>query len=166
MSISRLERIDRYGHCVFCTKNMIVKRVVDGKVIDMFTPDHDHTEFMLDSGSIMKVCMCKKCKENVDLSRPVIHKMIMDAVQRGWELETKTLIASEAHPDWTEEFGAKYLETMAKLNIDCHSSNMDKNALEVRRKELINPDVEEIKVEVTAEDIKKEEVSIVFDSNT
>ncbi len=136
MSITRLERIDKYGHCVFCTKNMIVKRVVDGKVIDMFTPDHDHTDFMLNTGSMMKVCMCKKCKKEIDLSIPMIHKMIMDAVQRGWELETKSLIASEAYPDWTEEFGKKYLEKMSTLNIDCHASDMDKSSMEVRSKEL------------------------------
>ncbi len=158
MSISRLERIDRYGHCVFCTKNMIVKRVVDGKVISMFTPDHGHTEFLLDTGSRMRVCICKKCKAKVDFSDPVIQKMIMDAVQRGWELETKTLIADDSKPEWTEEFGKKYLETMSKLNIDCHSENLDKPALDARIKQILNPVVEEIKEEVTKEDILEAEV--------
>src|SRR4051812_32069688 len=115
------DNIDRFGHCVVCHRCLITKRVVDGKVIEMFTPDHGHTEFLLNNGSRMQVCICRGCKENIDLSKPAIQEMVMAAVQKGWELETKILVADEKLPDWTEEFGKKYLEKMSELEIDCHS---------------------------------------------
>lgn len=135
--LDRLERIDRFGYCVMCTKNMLTKRVVDGKVIEMFTPDHGHTEFLLDSGSRMQVCMCRQCRENVDLTKSSIQKMIMDSVQKGWELEVKALVADENQSQWTEQFGKNHLEVMSKLNIDCHSESMDKVAVESRQLELV-----------------------------
>lgn len=78
---------DRYGHCVFCSKNLLVPRVVGGKQIMMFTPDFDQTEFVITNKSRMVVCMCKPCKESVDLHNPVIHKKIMESVKLGWDME-------------------------------------------------------------------------------
>ena len=130
------DNIDRFGHCVCCHRNMITKRVVDGKVIDMFLPDHDHTDFLLDNGSIMKVCMCKSCKEKVDLASPVVHGYIMEACQKGWELETKTLIADEEHPQWTEESAKVYLDRMAILKIDTHADSVSPVVLQDRVKQL------------------------------
>lgn len=134
--MSNTDDIDRFGHCSFCHKNLITKRVVDGKVIDMFLPEHDHTDFLLNNGSIMKVCMCKPCKESIDLNNEEVHKDIMQAVQKGWELETKLLVAGEIKPQWTKEQGDKYLENMSKLDINCHADNVDKNVLEVKSRKL------------------------------
>lgn len=134
--MSHTDNIDRFGHCCVCHKNMITKRVVDGKVIDMFLPDHDHTDFLLDNGSIMKVCMCKSCKANVDLTSPKVHKYIMEACLKGWELETKALIADESLPNWNEDTAKIYLEKMSKLNIDCHSDSFSPVAVQDRVKEL------------------------------
>lgn len=130
------DNIDRFGHCSFCHKNLITKRVVDGKVIEMFLPEHDHTDFMLNNGSMMKVCMCKPCKESVDLSDSHIHSDIMEAVMKGWELETKLLVADEKIPDWTQEHADKYLDNMAKLDIDCHADSLANNVLQDKSKEL------------------------------
>ena len=130
------DNIDRFGHCVVCHKHLITKRVVDGQVIDMFLPIHDHTDFLLDNGSIMKVCICKPCKESVDLSDPTVHSNIMDAVYKGWELETKILVEDEGQPLWTKEHGEKYLHDMAQLNISEHADNLDKNVLAENSKEL------------------------------
>ncbi len=177
MSDFNTDNIDRFGHCVVCHKYMITKRVVDEKVIEMFTPDHGHTEFLLNNGSRMQVCMCNKCRENIDLTAPAIQDMIMKAVQKGWELEVKLLVADEKQPQWTEEFGKKHLETMAKLDIDTHSDTLDSVRLEERSKKLglefnTNMNIErqikntdDVKV-INIEDVKvisTEEVPIVSD---
>lgn len=136
MSDFNTDNIDKFGLCVFCHRDLITKRVVDGKVIEMFTPDHGHTEFLLNNGSRMQVCMCRTCRESVDLTAPAIQDMIMKAVQKGWELEVRILVADEKHPQWTEGFGKAYLETMSKLNIDTHSDTLDKVRLEERSQVL------------------------------
>ena len=130
------DNIDRFGHCVVCHKNLITKRVVDGKVIDMFLPTHDHTDFLLDNGSLMKVCMCKPCKQNVDLKSTKVQNYIMEACLKGWELETKGLIADEAKPNWNEDTAKIYLDKMAKLKIDCHSETLSPVVVKDRVKEL------------------------------
>ena len=139
-----IDRIDRYGHCCWCTKNLLTKRVVDGKVVDMFLPIYDEATFMLNNGSQMNVTICKPCKQSVDLNDPVVHDNIMQAVQKGWELETRMLIADDKQPDWTEESGKKYLEKMSELSIDCNSSDMDKYAIQQRQMVLLNKTVEDI----------------------
>ena len=132
-----VDNIDKFGHCVVCHKHLVTKRVVDGKVIEMFLPIHDHTDFLLDNGSMMKVCICKPCKEKTNLSDTKVKSDIMEAVQKGWQLEVKGLVADEAQPDWTEESGKKYLDKMALLNIDIHADNVDKNAIQDRIKKLV-----------------------------
>lgn len=132
------DNIDKFGHCCVCHKNLITKRVVDGQVIDMFLPIHDHTDFLLDNGSIMKVCICKPCKENTDLCCKNKQSDIMEAVQKGWELETKALVADPAQPQWTEEFGKEYLDKMSELTIDSHADSLDKQALQRRIEEIVS----------------------------
>lgn len=130
-----IDNIDKYGFCVLCHSNLITKRVVDGKVIEMFLPIHSQTKFLLDNGSQMDVCMCKPCQQSNDLQDPLIHKNIMEAVYKGWQLETKLLVESKV---WEQEHGDKYLEIMKKHSIDCHSEHLATNALQNRIKELIN----------------------------
>lgn len=134
--MSNTDNIDRFGHCCVCHKNLITQRVVDGKVIDMFLPIHGHTDFLLNNGSIMKVCICTPCKENVDLTSKVVHGYIMDACLKGWDLETKALVEDGAYPNWTPETKKIYMDRMAKLSIDCHSDNLSPVIIQDRVKEL------------------------------
>lgn len=138
------DRIDKFGHCCCCGKNLLTKRVVDGKVVEMFLPFYDETVFLLDNGSQMQITICKHCKATTDLSDRKIHQDIMDACMKGWELETKMLVADEKHPDWTEEKGKEYLDTMSKLSIHCNSESLDKYAIQNKIVELRNFKVEEI----------------------
>lgn len=140
------DNIDRFGHCVICHRNLITKRVVDGKVIDMFVPEHDHADFLLNNGSMMKVCCCKICKNTYDLTSDKVHEQVMEACQKGWELESKMLVADEKIPDWTQEKADKYLADMSKLDIDSHAENIDKNALAVKSQELSKAFRKEIEV--------------------
>lgn len=140
------DNIDKFGHCCVCHKNLLTKRVVDGKVVDMFTPFYDETIFLLDSGSQMQITICKTCKASTDLNDRKIHQDIMDACMKGWELETKMLVADEKLPDWDEKKGKEYLDTMRKLNIHCNSEKLDKYSLQSKVIELRNFKVEEIEV--------------------
>ena len=133
-----IDSIDRFGFCVVCHANLITKRVVDGKVIEMFLPIHGHTEFLLNNGSKMVVCMCKPCQEKTDLRDPVVQSNIMEAVQKGWELETKILVADEKLSEWTQEYADNYLAKMSELTIDCHSEDLAANVIQERIKELVN----------------------------
>lgn len=125
--------IDRFGHCVICHNNLITKRIIDGKSTEIFLPIHDHTKFMLDNGSTMEVCICKLCKESIDLSDSIVHENIMKSVQKGWELETKLLIENNT---WDIHHGNKYLQDMSKLKISIHADNIENRLLEVKSQEL------------------------------
>lgn len=133
--------IDKFGHCVVCHQNLLTKRVVDGKVVDMFLPTYDETMFLLDNGSQMQVTICKTCKETTDLFDPTVHDNIMQAIQKGWELETKLLVDNNT---WTKEHGDNYLNTMSELSIDCNSENLDKYAIQTRQMELLKAVIEPV----------------------
>ena len=125
-----IPNVDKYGHCVLCHKNMIIERVVDYKVVNMFSPEYEQTEFLLDDGSRMKVAVCKTCKRDTDFSGIETQENIMKAVVAGWELEVKGLIADEKRPEWTEESGRKYLDKYGSKKILYHSENMTHGAVE------------------------------------
>lgn len=133
-----MDNIDRYGHCVTCHKNLIIERAVDGKVIPMFTPEHDETEFLLTDGSKMRACICKPCKENVDLDSDKVKNYVMEAVINGWQLEVDSLVNDEKRFDWNKERGELHMDKYSKLKIDCHSEKLAKHVVEERKKELID----------------------------
>ena len=84
--------VDKFGHCVNCGLDMVKETVVNDnkgmRKIDMFTSDHDETQYLLDDGTTMRVAMCKSCKAVLDL---IDTKSIMDTVINGWKEELKTL---------------------------------------------------------------------------
>lgn len=138
------DKIDRFGHCVGCGENLLVKRVVNGRVVDMFKPIYDHTIFLLDNGSEMQVTICKKCKSTLDLNCSKVQEDIMEACIKGWDLESKILVEDESKPEWTKERANEYMKDMACLNIDCHSENLDKHVVQNRQFEILNFKVEEV----------------------
>lgn len=142
--MSNTDDIDKFGHCIICHKNLLTKRVVDGKVVDMFLPIYSDTMFLLSNGSQMKVTICKPCKESTDLNDSKIRKNIMEAIMKGWELETK-LKVEEKDANFTEENRKKYLDYMDKITIDQHSEYLDKYVIQTRQMELLNKSVEDIK---------------------
>ena len=142
MSLPRLDRIDRFGHCCVCTRYLITQRIVDGKSVEMFVPEYGNVEFLLNDGSKMGVTICKICQNSYDLNDPDVHKEIMDAVFKGWELETKKLTTEGGEtPDgnfirWSKENGEKYLCFMKKKNIDCKTDTLSKDKLIERSQSL------------------------------
>lgn len=138
------DNIDKFGHCVICHQNLLTKRVVDGKVVDMFLPTYDDTMFLLNTGSQMQVTICKPCKAITDLSDSKVHDNIMQAVMKGWELETKMLVADKKIPEWTQEKGDEYLKKMSTLIIDCNSEDLDKYVIQQRQVVLLNQSVKEV----------------------
>lgn len=119
-----MTRVDLYGHCIKCGKNMVLKRAVTHPtphLEDMFHVDHDHTEFILNNNSRMMVCMCKPCKKSVDLTDPKIHDEIMDSVMAGWQLEQDTLVSEDKQ---TQEGRKKVMDHHKDLDILFHSEGM------------------------------------------
>ena len=44
---------DRFGACVICHKDLIIEKVADGKIVKMFSPEHDQTRFNLKDVEVM-----------------------------------------------------------------------------------------------------------------
>lgn len=132
-----IDNIDRFGHCAVCHRNMITEKVIDGRVQQVFKPEHGHAEFLLNNGSRMRVCMCLSCREKVNLDSEKVHGYIMDAVIKGWQLEVDALVADEKHPEWTEERGREHMEKYSSLEIDCYSDGLATHLLEERRQKVM-----------------------------
>ncbi len=131
-----MERIDKYGHCVKCAQNLIIERVVEGKVVSMFSSDHSETEFLLTDGSRMRVCICKKCKYSIDLQNEGIQEDIMNCVKRGWQEEVNSLVADSSRPDWTPDRGKDHLDKYNSKKIEVHSESVSKSNIEDRKKKI------------------------------
>lgn len=131
-----MKNIDRYGHCVNCHRNLITEKVVDGKVINIFSPDKDETEFLIDDGSRMRVCICKQCKGSIDLSNEEKQSEIMEAVVNGWQLEIDTMI-SESRKGWDKDKGKSYMKNYSNKKIIVHTDNLTEQVVSKKRKEII-----------------------------
>lgn len=129
--------IDRYGHCCKCHRNLIVERVSDGKVIHMFTPDKEETEFLLDDGSRMRVCVCKQCKMTIDFNDEKTCDNIMEAVVNGWKVEVDTLVADEKRPEWDTERARSHMKVYGKKKILFHSENTENHVVEDVKKRIM-----------------------------
>lgn len=129
--------VDVYGHCCLCHNNMILNRVVGGKIIQMFSPDYDSTQFVLNNNSKCNVSMCKPCKSNNDLSDPKIQEDIMQSLISGWQMEQDMLL-SGGHT--TQEECDKVMCHHKNLNILFHSEGIDDYVILNRLKELENVD--------------------------
>ncbi len=142
MTLPRLDRIDRFGHCCICTRNLITQKVVDGKVQEVFVPEYGDAMFLLNDGSKMQVTICKICQNTHELSDPDVQTAIMDACYKGWQLETAKLTTEGGNtPDgnfirWSKDNGEKYLAFMKKKAIDIHVGSIDPQVLADRSKKL------------------------------
>ena len=130
------ENVDKYGHCVICHRNLLTERMVDGKIITMFVPDHDETEFLLNDGSRMRVCICKKCKSENELGDSKVQKTVMECVVNGWELETEALVADEKKPEWDKNRAESYMKVYANKKIEFHSEGLSTQVIEERKERL------------------------------
>ena len=133
-----MSNIDKYGHCAICHNNLMVERVSDGKVINMFTPDKDETEFLLDDGSRMRISICRPCKLTIDFNDKKVIDNIMEAVINGWQLEVDTLVADEKRPEWTPERAKNHMKVYKEKNILFHSENSEHHVVEDARKIIID----------------------------
>ena len=135
-----MDNIDRYGHCCLCHRNLIAERVADGVVIKVFLPEKEETEFLLDDESRMRVCICRTCKQTLDLNNPEVQKEIMDCAIEGWRLETRRyvdgIVVDGKQIQWSEEQRNKHMEVYSKKNIVMHSENAEKHILDSKIKEL------------------------------
>ena len=57
---------DLFGHCVKCHKNMLITQVIAGQEVQRLSGEYRETEYLLSSGSTMKVAMCVDCKEKLE----------------------------------------------------------------------------------------------------
>lgn len=100
---------DCFGHCVKCHKNMLIEQVVDGELIQRFTPDYSEEEFLLDNGSRMRVVICKDCQKSLTEND---YNKIMQCVINGWKKEI------ENNPDkWDRDKKKKYQDDYFILKI-------------------------------------------------
>ena len=127
---------DKFGHCVNCHKDMIFEQVVDSKVVKRFTADKTEKQFVLNDGSKINVCICKKCK-----AIEGNESYIMGCLIKGWEVETDELVKDELKENWDKSTKKKYMDRMNKLKIISTAEGKDKYTIEQeikRYKEKIN----------------------------
>lgn len=127
--------VDLYGHCCLCHNNMILNRVVGGKMIKMFSPDYDSTQFVLNNKSKCNVSMCKPCKSNNDLHDPKIQEDIMQSLIAGWKLEQDMMISGGHN---TQEHADNIMSHHNNLKILFNSDGLDDYVILNRLKELEN----------------------------
>ncbi len=132
-----MDNIDKYGHCVVCHRNLIVERVAEGKVIKMFLPEKEETDFLLNDGSRMRVCICRTCKREKDFTDKKLQEQIMEAVIAGWQLEVDTMVADENKPEWTPERAKAHMEVYGKKSLLLHSENADKHVIEKHQSDVL-----------------------------
>jgi len=128
------DNIDSFGHCVICHANLIVERIVDQKVVTMFSPLMSSATLLMDNGSKMDICICLRCKGNTDLNDKQVQSNIMDAVNKGWELEVGQLVSKG---DWKDDFGKQHLKKMKKLSIECDCAKLSDHVIEEKQKKAL-----------------------------
>lgn len=97
---------DRFGYCVLCSKQLIVKEFIDGIEQMRNTPEHNEVEVLLSDNSKMRICVCKTCTPTVADNLP----LIMDKVLKGWE-------HSIIEDNWSLEKRVAYMDKYSKLSI-------------------------------------------------
>lgn len=120
----KINNIDKFGCCVICHRNLVINKVIGGKVQGTWHPDKDDAYMKLNQGSLMPISICKPCKNNIDLTNPDTHTQIMEAVNNGWELEINYM---KEHPEQFKDFTIdkeKSLRDMySSLNITGYEHN-------------------------------------------
>jgi len=112
---------DKDGHCIECHKNMRIERVIEGKVILMFTGDKREINFLLNDGSNMRITICSTClsiyNKSSNKEKKEIDKRMMQCAYKGWEYDVQLLVNDENKKTWDNEKGQKYLSIYKQLSI-------------------------------------------------
>jgi hypothetical protein len=98
---------DKFGHCVSCSKNMVVEVAINGKIENRFTPEYNEVSVTLNDNSKMRICMCNDCKIKFSSSN---YSEVMTKIHNSWEKETKEL-------DWDEKRKDDYINKQKELSI-------------------------------------------------
>lgn len=132
--MSNTDNIDRFGHCVICHRYMISTRVIDGKPQIFLQPEYDQTEFLMNNGSRLVVCLCKICENTYDLTDPKIHTEVMDSCKKGWLLEDQLMLR---HGLITEEKISENTNNRKDLSIEIHSEGISDEFIRERQNKLV-----------------------------
>ena len=124
--------IDTFGHCVKCSKNMLIKQVIGGKVQNRFTPDYTEVQYLLNDGSKMRVAMCIDCKNNLTENNS---SDIMQSVINGWQVQVDSL-------DWTKEKKQAYMDRYSQLEIVTNAEGIQPDVLNNKLKEHLESKLE------------------------
>jgi len=127
---------DLYGHCIVCHTRMLTEKFIDGKMVQSLMPEYCEAEYLLDTGSRMRVAMCIYCKNKLTNSTTEI-KDIMDTVKRGWEIETNDLVSDTKKPRWTEEHKKEHMARQNKLKIKHRIDGISEGTIKDKIKDIV-----------------------------
>jgi predicted molibdopterin-dependent oxidoreductase YjgC len=111
---------DKFGHCILCSKCLLIEQVIGGRVERRFTAEHDEVEVLLDDGSRMRICTCRKCKKEMGKKD---YNKIMEKVRNGWHREIDDL-------RWDAEKKKKYFDRYGSLQIVTKSDSKPDDILD------------------------------------
>lgn len=106
---------DKYGHCAFCHRFLLIEKIIDGRVELVNHPDFSDEEFLINDGSRIRINICHKCKPGFGKKD---YKKLMASVIKGWATEVQYL----SH--WTDEQRSKYIKRYSKKEIIMKSTNV------------------------------------------
>ena len=119
-----LQNLDKFGNCIYCHRQLVMNRVVGGKIQTVLDPDASDSFFKLNTGSILVVPICKVCKATVDLDDPTVQAEVMVSVNEGWQLELNHMKENpQLFPDHTPEKEDVVNSLYASLSIVGHEAN-------------------------------------------
>jgi len=127
---------DLFGHCIQCHKSMIIEEYIDGKMQQRLSGEYREAEYLLNTGSRMRVAMCVDCKEALEDTEEEM-KNIMDVVVKGWDIESDDLVSSKSKPHWTQEKKDKYMANQRKKKILIKSEGLRDSTIEKHYKDHV-----------------------------
>ncbi len=126
---------DLYGHCILCHKSMITEQYIDGRTQRRLSGQYCETEYLLSTGSCMRVAMCVKCKDRLKDTKKE-RDGIMKTVVAGWDIESDDLVSDASKSNWTKEFKKKYMKDQRKKKILIKTDGFTTSSINKRFKEL------------------------------
>lgn len=135
-----MKHYDRWGHDIITGERLYTERVIEGEVKRVPTPELTHATYLLDDGSLMRVCVSKKSKEG--LTNSVAEKKdIMSKVIEGWKRETEQQVKDgsmkkEDATSYLQEYGKKTIFDRIDDIPYGSLANLDAEVLKVKKRML------------------------------
>lgn len=124
---------DLFGHCIICHRNMLEDKMIDGVMVQVLNGDYRETEYLLDTGSKMRVAMCVQCKTKLTDTAEEMSSIIKTVI-KGWEIETDDLVSDNKKSLWTKQHKEAHMKEYRKRKIDSRIEGLSSGTIKSKVK--------------------------------